>query len=60
MKPKRIAMTHSLISSYELYRHMDVYVNLLLKRPHFASSEEMQLFHHPDYINYLESSSTKI
>jgi acetoin utilization deacetylase AcuC-like enzyme len=27
MKPKRISMTHELIVSYGMYKHMDVYVN---------------------------------
>lgn len=27
MKPKRISMTHELIVSYGMYKHMDIYVN---------------------------------
>lgn len=26
MKPERIAMTHSLINTYHIYRHLDVYM----------------------------------
>lgn len=31
MKPKRIAMTHDLIKNYGLYRHLYVYVILILR-----------------------------
>lgn len=27
MKPKRISMTHELIVSYGMYKHMDIYVH---------------------------------
>ena len=28
MKPKRISMTHELIVSYGMYKHMDIYVHI--------------------------------
>jgi histone deacetylase 1/2 len=53
MKPERIAMTHSLINSYHIYRNLDVYM------ARQASKQEMTKFHTPDYINYLEKYITK-
>jgi histone deacetylase 1/2 len=47
MKPRRIAMTHSLIESFDIYRKLDVY------RARKADREELLRFHHPEYINYL-------
>ena len=47
MKPHRLQMTHNLIVAYSLYKKMDVY------RPHWATDEEMSLFHAPDYIDFL-------
>ena len=49
MKPKRMAMTHSLIESFDVYRKLDVY------RARKAGKEELLRFHHPEYINYLEN-----
>ena len=47
MKPHRLQMTHNLILSYSLYKKMDVY------RPHWATDEEMSLFHSPDYVDFI-------
>ena len=47
MKPHRLQMTHNLIVAYSLYKKMDVY------RPHWATDEEMSLFHSPDYIDFM-------
>jgi len=41
MKPKRMAMTHSLIESFDLYRKLDVY------KTRKADREELLRFHHP-------------
>lgn len=49
MKPKRMAMTHSLIETFDLYRKMDVY------KSRYATKEELLKFHHPEYVNYLEN-----
>ena len=49
MKPRRIAMTHSLIESFDIYRKLDVY------RSRKATKEEVLRFHHPEYINYIEN-----
>ena len=40
MKPRRIAMTHSLIESFDIYRKLDVY------RARKADKEELIKFHH--------------
>lgn len=47
MKPKRVAMAHSLITQLGLYKHLDVYA------ARSASDEEMTQFHTPEYIKYL-------
>ena len=47
MKPERISMAHSLISSTGLYRKMNVY------HARQASKEEMCRFHNEEYVNYL-------
>jgi histone deacetylase 1/2 len=47
MKPFRIKMAHQLIVNYGLYRKMNVY------QPHRATNAEMQKFHSPEYIEYL-------
>lgn len=52
MKPHRVRMTHQLILAYKLYRHMDVY------RPHYASREELMLFHTPSHVKFLERAET--
>ncbi|KAM0688492.1 Histone deacetylase 2 [Conglomerata obtusa] len=49
MKPLRVRMTHSLITNYGLYKHMDVY------RPTHASFKSLTNFHSTDYINFLQS-----
>lgn len=49
MKPKRMAMAHSLIESFDIYRKLDVY------RARKADREELLKFHHPEYIGYLEN-----
>jgi histone deacetylase 1/2 len=48
MKTKRIAMANSLIMNYDLYSQMDHYVSKYSNRP------ELELFHDPDYVSYLE------
>lgn len=53
MKPERIAMTHSLIVNYHIYRYLDIYVAREAHKP------EMCRFHAPDYIEYLEKYVTK-
>ncbi|EZG83563.1 histone deacetylase [Gregarina niphandrodes] len=47
MKPQRIRMAHSLILSYGLYKHMDVF------RPHDAGHVELAQFHDSEYVNFL-------
>ncbi len=47
MKPKRIAMTHSLIVNTGLIKHLDVYT------ARAATDQELMSFHDPDYIKYL-------
>jgi acetoin utilization deacetylase AcuC-like enzyme len=39
MKPHRLRMTHNLLLTYGLYKHMEVY------RPHPAHYQEMTQFH---------------
>eukprot|EP00635_Sarcinochrysidales_sp_CCMP3193_P007047 CAMPEP_0118898298 /NCGR_PEP_ID=MMETSP1166-20130328/5343_1 /TAXON_ID=1104430 /ORGANISM="Chrysoreinhardia sp, Strain CCMP3193" /LENGTH=702 /DNA_ID=CAMNT_0006837395 /DNA_START=24 /DNA_END=2132 /DNA_ORIENTATION=- len=51
MKPHRLKLTHHLLTSYGLYRQMDVY------RPHLAGSREMMEFHAEDYIDFLQRVS---
>lgn len=48
MKTKRIKMAHSLIQSYELSDHLTMF------QSKEASKEELNLFHDPSYIEYLE------
>lgn len=48
MKPHRLALTHSLILSYGLYKKMEVY------KPYKATIHDMCSFHAEDYIKYLE------
>ncbi|CAD8067134.1 unnamed protein product [Paramecium sonneborni] len=47
MKPKRIAMAHSLIVNFGLYRSLDVY---LIRE---AQLEELNKFHDPEFVAYL-------
>ncbi|EEA05804.1 RPD3/HD1 histone deacetylase, putative [Cryptosporidium muris RN66] len=51
MKPQRIRMAHSLILSYDLYKHMEIY------RPHKSSERELVDFHEEDYVEFLSSIS---
>jgi histone deacetylase 1/2 len=48
MKPQRLRLTHELILSYELDRHLDV----LQSRP--ASASELSRFHTADYVDFLQ------
>jgi len=51
MKPHRLRMTHSLLSSYQLYKKMHVY------RPHPAHYKEITQFHGEDYTDFLRRIS---
>lgn len=48
MKPHRLAVTHSLVLNYGLYKKMQVY------RPYRASSHDMCRFHSEEYIDFLQ------
>ena len=48
MKPHRLAVTHSLVLNYGLYKKMHVY------KPYRASSQDMVRFHSGDYIEFLQ------
>lgn len=48
MKPFRLRLTHQLLRSYGLTRHMDCY------RPHPAQLGEMAYFHQEEYLNFLQ------
>ncbi|CAI8057809.1 Histone deacetylase 3 [Geodia barretti] len=48
MKPHRLALTHSLVLNYGLYKKMEVY------RPYRATSHDMCRFHAEDYIDFLQ------
>ena len=48
MKPHRLALTHSLVLAYGLYRKMEVYL------PHVAQSDELSAFHASDYVDFLQ------
>ncbi|XP_065833815.1 histone deacetylase 3-like [Oscarella lobularis] len=47
MKPHRLALTHSLVLHYGLYKKMTVY------RPYRATEHDMAHFHTPDYVRFL-------
>lgn len=47
MKPHRMRMTHSLVTSYELYKQMEIL------RPNRATKQQMTAFHSDDYIDFL-------
>jgi len=49
MKPYRLAMTHSLVLSYGLHKHMTVYC------PRRATRQELESFHSPEYLEFLYS-----
>lgn len=64
-------MAHELIVNYGLYKELNVYVLknskkfldfqvFYLKRPHFATREEMCIFHDLDYVKYLELVGEKV
>nr|XP_027201294.1 threonylcarbamoyladenosine tRNA methylthiotransferase-like [Dermatophagoides pteronyssinus] len=53
MKPQRVRMAHSLILSYDLYKELDVF------QPHYASMLELTKFHSPDYVDFLASVSVE-
>ena len=48
MKPHRLSLTHSLVLSYDLFQHMEIY------RPLKASAFDMCTFHSQDYIDFLQ------
>ncbi|XP_035699197.1 histone deacetylase 3-like isoform X2 [Branchiostoma floridae] len=48
MKPHRLALTHSLVLHYGLYKRMQVY------RPYRATVHDMCRFHSEDYIDFLQ------
>ena len=48
MKPHRLALTHSLVLHYGLYKKVEVF------RPHRATAEDMCRFHAPEYIDFLK------
>ena len=47
MKPQRLAVTHSLVLHYGMYKKMQIY------RPYRASPHDMCRFHSEDYIGIL-------
>ena len=51
MKPQRLAVTHSLVLHYGMYKKMQVY------RPYRASAHDMCRFHSEDYIEFLQRVS---
>lgn len=48
MKPHRLAVTHSLVLNYGLYKKMHVY------RPYKASCQDMMRFHSEEYVDFLQ------
>lgn len=48
MKPHRLAVTHSLVLNYGLYKKMQIY------RPYRANAHDMCRFHSEDYIDFLQ------
>jgi histone deacetylase 3 len=67
MKPQRLAATHSLILSYELYKKMDVRLthnansqnNTIFQvvTPYRAVARDLCRFHTEDYVNFLSRIS---
>lgn len=53
MKPERISMAHSLITTTGLYKKLEVY------HARYASKEEMCRFHNEEYVDYLEQYVSK-
>lgn len=54
MKPQRVKMTHDLVVNYDLHKHMNMYT------PRKATFREITEFHKPDYIKFLEKTSTLV
>jgi len=48
MKPHRLCMTHHLVLSYDLHKHMEVY------RPRRAYTVELAQFHTEEYVDFLQ------
>lgn len=48
MKPHRLTLTNHLVAGYGLFEHMGVF------QPRDATKEELETFHAPDYIDFLE------
>ncbi|KAG7610849.1 Ureohydrolase domain superfamily [Arabidopsis suecica] len=48
-KPQRIRVTHNLILSYNLHRHMEI------NHPDLADASDFEKFHSLEYINFLKS-----
>ena len=48
MKPHRLSLTHSLVLSYGLFQHMEIY------RPPKATAFDMCTFHSEEYIDFLQ------
>ncbi|KAG7381547.1 Histone deacetylase 3 [Phytophthora pseudosyringae] len=51
MKPHRMKLAHHLVVNYDLYQKMDIF------EPHWASADEMKVFHAPDYVEFLQRVS---
>ena len=49
MKPWRLTLTNKIVMAYGMHEAMDVYIPLA------ATSQELVEFHHPDYIEFLQS-----
>uniref|UniRef100_A0A0G4HFI9 histone deacetylase n=1 Tax=Chromera velia CCMP2878 TaxID=1169474 RepID=A0A0G4HFI9_9ALVE len=50
MKPQRIRATHSLILSYDLYRHLETFC------PQKADLHQLSTFHDSDYVDFLSKT----
>eukprot|EP00871_Galdieria_phlegrea_P002355 jgi/Galph1/311/GphlegSOOS_G5047.1 len=50
MKPHRMRMTHALVASYGLFKHMTV------QRPPKANEKDMTRFHSDSYVNFLKTT----
>ena len=49
MKPWRLTLTNKIVMSYGMHHAMDVYI------PRAATSQELEEFHRPDYIQFLQT-----
>src|SRR4051794_40977553 len=47
MKPHRLALTHSLVINYDLFKHMKVF------QPRKATNEDLMKYHTPEYTEFL-------